>query len=144
MLKGDQILGLIPQRAPIVMVDAFYGIEGEKSMSGLTVANDNIFVEEGVLQESGIIEHIAQSAAARIGYIFTQRGEEVPLGFIGSVDKFKLYMLPDAGSTLHTTITVIQEVMGITLIHAEVVCGEKPVAECNMKIFIEQSNEEKA
>ncbi|MBR6749009.1 MAG: hydroxymyristoyl-ACP dehydratase [Bacteroidaceae bacterium] len=144
MLKGDEILQLIPQRPPIVMVDTFYGIEGEQSMSGLTVTPDNIFVEDGELQESGIIEHIAQSAAARIGYIFTRKGEAVPLGFIGSVDKMQLHTLPPVGKQLHTTITVVQEVMGITLIRAEVVCDNEPVAQCNMKIFLELNNEEKA
>ena len=67
--RGDELFRLIPQRPPMVMIDRFYGIEENTSWSGLTVTPDNLFCRDGVLQETGIIEHIAQSAAARVGYI---------------------------------------------------------------------------
>ena len=137
MITGNDILKLIPQRDPIVMIDTFFGIEDNTSTTGLTVQPDNLFVENGKLQESGIIEHIAQSAAARIGYIYMQKGESVPLGFIGSVDKFELNDLPSIGETLRTTITVLQEVFGITLVQATVCIENRTIATCNMKIFIE-------
>lgn len=138
IICGDDILKLIPQRPPIVMVDSFFGIEEDRSYSGLTVTADNIFCEAGKLQETGLIEHIAQSAAARIGYLYTQKGEEVPLGFIGSVDKLKVYSLPEIGMKLFTEITVVQEVFDITLIAAQVKVGEELMAECRMKIFIKK------
>ena len=90
IISGEGILNLIPQRPPIVMVDSFCGIEDDCSYSGLTVTDDNIFCQEGKLQEAGIIEHIAQSAAARIGYIYLQKNEPVPLGFIGSDRNYPL------------------------------------------------------
>ena len=124
IIHGEGILGLIPQRPPIVMVDSFFGIEENCSYSGLTVTSDNIFCEAGKLQEPGIIEHIAQSAAARIGFIYTRQGAQVPLGFIGSVDKLKIYNLPEVGIKLFTEITVVQEVFDITLVSAQVKAGE--------------------
>ena len=75
VIQGEGILNLIPQRPPIVMVDSFFGFEENRSYSGLTVTTDNLFCEAGRLQEPGIIEHIAQSAAARIGFIYTRQGE---------------------------------------------------------------------
>ena len=138
IIHGTGILELIPQRPPIVMIDSFFGIEDNQSYSGLTITADNLFCETGKLQEPGVIEHIAQSAAARIGFIYTQRGEEVPLGFIGSVDKLKIYSLPEVGMQLATEITVIQEVFDITLISAQVKAGEERIAECKMKIFIKK------
>lgn len=144
MLTGNDILQLIPQRDPIVMIDTFFGIEDNTSTSALTVRQDNIFTENGLLQECGIIEHIAQSAAARIGYIYTQEEKDIPLGFIGSVDKFELNRLPAVGETLHTTITVLQEIFSITLIQAKVSVDGKTIAACNMKIFVETKYEKKA
>ena len=138
IIHGEGILGLIPQRPPIVMVDSFFGIEENCSYSGLTVTSDNIFCEEGKLQEPGVIEHIAQSAAARIGFIYTRQGAQVPLGFIGSVDKLKIYNLPEVGIKLFTEITVVQEVFDITLVSAQVKAGEELIAECRMKIFIKK------
>ena len=95
-------------------------------------------VWEDKLQEAGIIEHIAQSAAARIGYIYLQKNEPVPLGFIGSVDKLTLHRLPETGQELSTEITVIQEVFDITLISACVSTTEGVIAECRMKIFLDK------
>lgn len=138
IIHGEGILGLIPQHPPIVMVDSFFGIEENCSYSGLTVTPDNIFCEAGKLQEPGIIEHIAQSAAARIGFIYTRQGAQVPLGFIGSVDKLRIYDLPEVGMKLFTEITVVQEVFDITLIAAQVKADEKLIAECRMKIFIKK------
>lgn len=138
IICGEDIFSLIPQRPPIVMIDSFFGIEENRSFSGLTVTTDNIFCEAGKLQETGLIEHIAQSAAARIGFIYTQKGEEVPLGFIGSVDKLKVYSLPDVGMKLFTEITIVQEIFDITLISAQVKAGEELIAECRMKIFIKK------
>ncbi|WP_073348445.1 hydroxymyristoyl-ACP dehydratase [Bacteroides congonensis] len=138
IIHGEGILGLIPQRPPIVMVDSFFDIEENCSYSGLTITSDNIFCEAGKLQEPGIIEHIAQSAAARIGFIYTRQGAQVPLGFIGSVDKLKIYNLPEVGMKLFTEITVVQEVFDITLVSAQVKAGEELIAECRMKIFIKK------
>ena len=121
IIQGEGILNLIPQRPPIVMVDSFFGIEKNHSYSGLTVT-----------------AHIAQSAAARIGFLYTRQGEKVPLGFIGSVDKLKIYDLPKNGMKLFTEITVVQEVFDITLISAQVKVEDKLIAECRMKIFIKK------
>lgn len=138
IIEGSNILDLIPQRPPIVMVDKFYGIDEANSYTGLTITLDNIFVENGKFKEPGIIEHIAQSAAARIGYICQQTNVPVPLGFIGSVDKLTIHSLPLVGKELYTEIKIIQEVAEITLIGAIVKSEDSLVAECRMKIFLKK------
>jgi predicted hotdog family 3-hydroxylacyl-ACP dehydratase len=132
----DKILDLIPQRAPIVMVDEFLGIEDNVSRSRLTVREDNIFVDGGTLSECGLIEHIAQSAAARVGYIFKSKGEAIPIGYIGSVNDFAISAHPKTGDVISTTIEIIQEVLSITLIQARCAVGDKEIATCRMKIFL--------
>lgn len=136
VISGNAILDLIPQRPPIVMIDKFWGIDNDCSYTGLTIAADSIFSERGHLNESGLIEHIAQSAAARIGYICKQNNIPVPIGFIGSVDKMKIVSLPKIGDELFTEIRIIQEVQNITLIGAIVKINEIVVAECRMKIVL--------
>lgn len=136
LIQGDNILDLIPQRSPIVMIDKFYGIENNISYSGLTIDKNNIFFDNDHFSEAGLIEHIAQSAAARIGYLCQQQQIPVPIGFIGSVDKMKFHSFPSAGDELKSEITVMQEVDIITLISAIVKVRENVIAECRMKIFI--------
>ncbi len=138
IIKDNEILNLIPQRPPIVMVDKFYGIENDSSYTGLKVTTENIFTENDSFKEPGIIEHIAQSAAARIGYICQQNQQPVPLGFIGSVDKLTIHDLPKINDELYTEIKIIQEVEDITLIGAIVKKDEKLIAECRMKILLKK------
>jgi 3-hydroxymyristoyl/3-hydroxydecanoyl-(acyl carrier protein) dehydratases len=134
IIEGDEVLKYIPQRPPIVMVDKFFGVQENMSASGLLVKEDNIFCEDGVLQECGIIEHIAQSAAMRIGYIHISKGEEVPIGFIGSINKLTIDSLPSVGDDLRTEVEVEMEVFDITLISAKVKLVDKVIAECQMKV----------
>ena len=131
------ILELIPQRAPIVMVDKFLGIKEGVSYTQFDVREDNIMVEEGVLSECGLIEHIAQSAAARVGYIFRSQNQNVPIGYIGSVNKFSVESLPPVGSQINTEVTVLQEVGGISLIEAVCKVADEVIAGCRMKIFLD-------
>ena len=136
LFKGEQLGRLIPQRAPIVMVDTSFEADEESALTGLTVAHDNIFCDGKVLTEPGIIEHIAQSASAFAGYKAYKKNLPAPIGFIGEVKKFKVHKLPEIGSKIKTNITVISEAMSISLIKGEVVSENDIVASCQMKIFI--------
>ena len=141
LIGPDRILTIIPQRPPIVMVDALVSAEGNASVAALEVRNDNIFCENGRLSEAGIIEHIAQSAAARAGYAALVEKKDVRVGFIAAIKDLVLSELPPVGAVLLTTITVENEVMGVIIVKGVVKCdacaasgGE--IARCEMKIFI--------
>ena len=135
LITAGEILDCIPQRTPIVMVDPFYGIDEQGcARSGLTVTADNLFVADGVLDECGIVEHIAQSAALRAGYMSRTMGQRVLLGYIGAVNDLKVHFLPPVGSRLVPARTV----MNVTLLSARTECDGKPVAECRMKIYLEE------
>lgn len=137
------ILELIPQRKPIVMVDGFTGIGDDNvSRTSFAVTADNIFVDDGVFSECGIIEHIAQSAAARVGSEFASRGEDIPIGYIGAVNDFRLATHPKTGDVLETEIEVIQKVMNISLISARTYVDGQEAASCKMKIFLAENEAE--
>ncbi|GHT62255.1 hypothetical protein FACS189451_06170 [Bacteroidia bacterium] len=136
LISGEEIKEYIPQREPIILVDAFYGMEEIRSFSGLTIKEDNIFVEAGRLNESGIIEHIAQSCAVRVGYHCKQQAIPVPVGYIGALKNVKIWALSHVGQQLFTTITVLQEVFDITLVSVEVKVNEEIIATGEMKIFL--------
>lgn len=133
------ILDLIPQRAPIVMVDEFLGIDDNISKTRLAVKDDNIFVDDGMLSECGLIEHIAQSAATRVGYVFKTNNQEIPIGYIGSVNNFELKEFPKVGEVISTEIEIIQEVFNITLIQAKCYINDVEIASCKMKIFLDNN-----
>ncbi len=138
LIEGKQILDYIPQRSPVVMVDAFYGVDGDSSYSGFTVPEDCIFCREGVLDECALVENMAQSAALRVGWLCVSAGRPVPLGFIGSVGKCDFGRKIRTGETLLTTVKVVAEVAGVTLAESEVTVGREQVASCTLKIFLQQ------
>ena len=68
-LEKIDIHELLPQQEPFVMVDTLTFFNEKETSTTFTVREDNIFVEDGVLNECAIAENIAQTCAARLGYI---------------------------------------------------------------------------
>jgi 3-hydroxymyristoyl/3-hydroxydecanoyl-(acyl carrier protein) dehydratase len=132
----EEIIKLIPQKPPMVMVDKLFYSDEKSSRSGLTIKEENIFVEGGFLKEPGIIEHIAQTAALRAGYFYSLKTQQPPIGFIGAIKNLTIHNFPQAGKDLVTEIKVEAEIMNATVISAEVRCAGDLIAEGEMKIFI--------
>jgi len=138
LFVGEQIYSLIPQRPPIVMLDTLYSATENEAETGLNIVNDNVFVSDGRLREPGLIEHVAQSAAAFAGYGDYCKGQSPKLGFIGEIKQFRINRLPCVGETLRTRLEILGEAAGITLLAATVESGGEALASCRMKIFIKE------
>lgn len=136
LATGEEIFRLIPQRPPMVMVDALYEADAEGGETGLTVKEDNVFCIDSQLIEPGIIEHSAQSAAAFAGYRYFLAGEEPHIGLIGEIKSFRIERKPAVGETLKTRVTVVGEAMGMSLVQTEIFSGEEKIAGGQIKIFI--------
>lgn len=129
------VLELLPQRPPFVMVDHLTDYNDTQSTCCLTVRPDNVFFENGCLTAPGLIEHIAQTCAARLGYYncYVQK-TGVRLGFIGEVKDLNILRLPREGEMIETTIVVVQEIFDVTLVSAEVRVGAEVIATTLLKI----------
>ncbi|MBR1809827.1 MAG: hydroxymyristoyl-ACP dehydratase [Paludibacteraceae bacterium] len=138
LFQGEQIFELIPQRPPMVMIDSVLSVSKDAINTCLTVEESNLFVQDGYLSESGVIEHIAQSAAAMAGYGTYACGHEPRLGYIGEIKKCRFFSLPQVGQTVCTELNVLGEAAGVTLLSAVSRTEGMEVAECQMKIFLEQ------
>lgn len=128
---------LLPQREPFVMVGRMVYFDMGRCATRTQIAPGNLFVEKGRFTASGIIENIAQTCAARIGYInkyILKKG--IQLGFIGAIRNMNLYRSPEAGEEIETEIVTIEEVLGMTLVSAKVTAGEETIAEAEIKIAL--------
>lgn len=135
ILNGkEEICHYIPQREPIVMVDKLYSFEPDRSETGLTVDGGSIFVENGKLMDGALIEHTAQSGALHIGYDYVSRGQKVPIGLIGSINKYQISRLPKVGESLRTTIIMEARVGDVSLIGITVRVGDEVIAQGKMKV----------
>lgn len=137
LVSKEEITQYIPQKHPIVMIDSLESCEGPLTVTRFKIEADHLFVKDNYLQEPGIVENIAQTAAAKAGYEVKKHGKEPLLGFIGAIKDLVIYNLPAVGETLETQVTVKNEVMGVTIIEGKSTCAGKPIATCEMKIFIQ-------
>jgi len=132
----DDLGKLIPQRAPMVMIDRLTAVTDDAAESAFTVPADNLFVNEGRFAEAGLLENMAQTAAARSGHLSALSGQAPPVGFIGGIKDLKVHRLPSVGEILDTRVTVLHEVLNASVVKGEVRVNGQPVAECELKIFI--------
>lgn len=130
------ILTLLPQRPPMVMVSRLLHCDTVLTTTELDIKEDNILVENGCLSEIGLIENIAQTCAARMGYINLSSGKEVRVGVIGALRDIEIHHLPPVGATIETRIEVSDEVFGMTLAQASSRCGDVLLASGTIKIAL--------
>jgi predicted hotdog family 3-hydroxylacyl-ACP dehydratase len=140
LVSAQEIRQYIPQQDPIVMIDGIVSCDGLSIVCCLTISAENIFVKEGFLQTPGVIENMAQTAAARAGYEARKKGEAPLPGFIGAIKDLQIFELPAINEHLITQVDITNEVMGVTIIRAQSRVADKPIATCEMKIFIQQTN----
>lgn len=138
-LEEIDIHTLLPQQPPFVMVGKLTHFDEIVTTTQFTLSDDNLFVENGVFCAEGMMENIAQTCAARMGYInkFISR-ENVKLGFIGAVRDYKVLRNPRVGETLVTSIMVKEEVMRMTLVDASVEVNGEVIATAQMKIALSE------
>ncbi|HLT87805.1 MAG TPA: hypothetical protein VKZ57_09455 [Sphingobacterium sp.] len=135
-VSGEKLLSLLPQRAPIVMVSSLESYGDNGLVSTFVVREGNMFVDGEKLVESGLLEHMAQSVALHTGYSYFLKGENAPVGYIGSMQNVEIHGLPKIGETVFSAITILQEFMGVTLVEIETKLEEKIIACARMKTVI--------
>jgi predicted hotdog family 3-hydroxylacyl-ACP dehydratase len=132
-LEEINILNLIPQHPPFVMVEKLLFCDAEKTKTSLKITSGNIFVKNGEFSQSGIIETIAQTCAVRLGYL----NHPVKIGMIGSINNFEfLGTLPKINDEIITEIFVAAEIENIILLNAEVKSNGKTFATGKMKVVL--------
>ena len=135
--------GILPQREPFLFVDRLVRYDDQGTVTAFTVPSEHLLVEDGHLTASGILENMAQSSAARIGYLCKYiLHVPVRIGYIGAIRKFRVHRLPAVGETLTTTIIFREDVFGITLTDAVVRVGTEIIAEASLKTALGEKEAE--
>lgn len=143
-LRNIPIENLLPQRKPFIMVDRLteYGPEG--AAAEFYITEDNIFTANGFLSGCGLVENMAQTCAAMIGYYSRYvLGKDVCIGVIGAVRNVRIYALPEAGRTVATVIEVVTEVFNVKMVKARTSYSDGTLlAEGILKIALTDSKAE--
>jgi hypothetical protein len=83
-----------------------------------------------------LIENIAQTAAAHVGYHFLSKQKPVPLGFIAAIKHLEIYSMPRENTSITTGIKVTNRIFEVTLIEGQIEQAGKIICRCEMRIFL--------
>ena len=147
LVSEENILELIPQRPPMVMIDGLVSCDEKQALARLTIREDNIFLNSNGFSASGMMEAMAQTAAARTGYLLKNHPEsankKIPVGVIGSIKNFRLYFQPQIDSILNITVEIAHEVLMANIVKGKVEVDGKLAAEAELQIYITEPNFDK-
>lgn len=138
IVAKDAITDYIPHRPPFVMVDNLVSATRERFESDFTVTGDNVLVRDGFFQETGLIEHIAQTCAASFGYLDREEGGAPKIGFIGAVSKVLVTELPPVSSVIRTIVTPLHQLGNIYLVKGESFLDGRILLGCELKIVVSE------
>jgi predicted hotdog family 3-hydroxylacyl-ACP dehydratase len=138
MPELTNILDLIPQRSPMVLVDKIISSNSEETLSTFAIKENHLLVENACLSAYGLIENMAQTAAAANGIANRLLDENPKKGFIGAIKDLIINELPGVNTSIFTRTKLLNQILNVHIIKAEVRDSEdRRLAHCEMKIFLE-------
>jgi len=139
-IEDYNILDLLPQRPPYIMADKLTHYDPVVTRTTFEVRPDNLYCRaDGLMEEAGLIENIAQTCAARMGYkekTEPQRDGNIKIGLVGMLKSMHIVRSPRTGETLTTTIAIRDEIFNILQIEAQVEVNDETIAVCEMKLYL--------
>jgi predicted hotdog family 3-hydroxylacyl-ACP dehydratase len=136
--SGYNILDLIPQRPPMQMIDKLVYADEKSAKGSLFIQESNLFIRNGRMSESALIEFIAQTAAAFTGFKSKMNNGKVEEGYIGAVKNLTIRALPPVNREIFSEIEVVNEIVGFTIIMGRIILNDAIIAECEMRILTRQ------
>lgn len=132
---AENVLELIPQRHPFVMIDTLFSVDENISVTYFTIKEGNIFCEQNVFSEAGLLENIAQTIAAGNGYKLKAAHKKTTEGYIAGIKNFEVFTLPKLNDILITKTVLSGKIFNMLSITGTIECNDKIIASCEMKVF---------
>ena len=132
----NSILDIIPQRPPFVFVDDVVTVNGLSAILSYRVSPSCPLLSNGYLSIAGVLEHVAQSCAARIGYLQSQTNQPIRIGYIGGVKSIEVLRNPKVGELLTSEVNLIEEVFDISLLSCTTRVEDEVIAQTTIKLAL--------
>lgn len=146
--KVIEIQNYLPHRAPMLMVDIITAINLDSVATIFEIKEDNIFVENNVFSEVGLMENAAQTCSAIVGQTFffdenqKERKEVHVLGFISAMKKVTILGLPVVHDKIYTEGKLISRMDGddfsICLIEVVSRTNTQPLLKAEVNLFLQK------
>lgn len=109
------IKNYLPHRFPMLMVDMILVMDEEKVETVFEIKENNIFVQNNLFIEAGLIENAAQTCSSIVAKDFfvdadNKDKEDVDVvGFISAIKTLKIHKLPTIGTTIKTISVLVSK-----------------------------------
>lgn len=129
---------LIPHRAPMQWIDALTGCTETTATATACFQADDFAVAGGKIIETALVECIAQTVAAALGWRAQSRTEKSGAaagGMLVAVSNFKIQSRPPAGKILHIEIREQKRLGAMQLIAGSISCEGQLVASGELSLY---------
>lgn len=134
LINKEKIENFIPQRSPFVMIDSLLEASEKMFKTEFRILPGNIFLENGIFREFGLIENIAQTSSAGLIFSKLYSVKKNADGYIGGISKLKVYDLPEENDIIHTIVNVMAHLENMFLLKGENYLNSKKLLECELKL----------
>ncbi len=140
MTNYPDVITLLPHRPPMLLVDRLLDVEEKKGRVEAVIGEDHLFLrKDGTLLPETCCELIAQGFGACEGYRRTQKGLSLEGGgYLASLRDMEILLPVRAGDVLTVKTEKVDDCFDTHIVHGEVYCQTKKVAQATVYIFIFQ------
>jgi len=128
---------LIPHRLPMRLVDTLLSRDGESGVTESRIPADAVVADDhGRLDETALVELIAQSYAAVRGHLDLSTGTPPTTGFLVGIRDFAITGPAYAGDHLLTSVRTVASHEGFAVVDGTVTRGGETLAVCTVTLWI--------
>jgi predicted hotdog family 3-hydroxylacyl-ACP dehydratase len=140
----------LPHRNPMLMVDLILSMDDEHVETIFEIKEDNIFVENKFLVESGLIENMAQTCSSIVAkdyFIDEECNDKVGVdvvGFISGIKTLKVLSLPKVGDVINSKAFLVSkyitESYSLCTMNCKIFCREELLLEGEINLYIQENS----
>ncbi|MDC9723573.1 MAG: ABC transporter permease [Urechidicola sp.] len=137
----------LPHRAPFLMVDKVLSIGEEHVSTSFHIKSDNVFVEDDLFNEIGLVECAAQTCSSIVGKSYFEDDDLEGLGtkligFISTIKSVQLYACAKVGTTIMADAQLVSRFDAddytICTLSCKITDEEKELLSCELNLFIRE------
>jgi len=141
------ISNFLPHRDPMLMVSSVLEIDDDSVSTQFHISENCVFLKDGKLSETGLIENAAQAASGVVGQSFFDKDDlegkgNKLVGYISAIKKVEIFGSPKAGETIITKAKLISrfDTGSVTMcsLHTETFVAEKLIVSSTMNFLIHE------
>ncbi|MCB0443653.1 MAG: ABC transporter permease [Flavobacterium sp.] len=149
--KVIEIQHFLPHREPMLMVDYITAFSENEVSTVFHIKEDNLFVENKIFAEIGLIENAAQTCSSIVAKSYfidddshNEKENVRVVGFISGIKKLQVFLLPSVGNTIQTKATLISrfdaEEYKICSMKCTTHSNNTLLFEAELNLFIQKTN----